>query len=58
MPKIFSILVSMKHICEENELNLVWIPGHEGFLGNDRADKLEKRCVGMSVTNFLYGVRN
>ena len=25
------------------KLILVWIPGHEGFVGNERADKLAKR---------------
>ena len=40
---ISDCVINLKHVCEENSLNLVWIPGHEGFVGNEKADKLAKR---------------
>lgn len=29
-------VINLKHVSEENNLNLVWISGHEGFFGNER----------------------
>ena len=43
-------VTNLKHICKDNEIKLYWIPGHEGYIGNKKADKLAKR--GAMNVNF------
>ena len=33
-----------------NSVQLVWVPGHENILGNERADELAKKGVDTSFT--------
>jgi len=42
---------NLKMACERNLINLIWIPGHEGFEGNERADELAKK--GAKTTDIM-----
>jgi ribonuclease HI len=32
-----------------NEVTLIWVPGHQGILGNEQADKLARQASAMSI---------
>ena len=40
-PNIFRVIKSKSN--KHNSVQLVWVPRHEGILGNERTDKLAKK---------------
>jgi hypothetical protein len=55
-PKVDSRLVyngvqALNKLGKYNKVQLVWIPGHEGFIGNEKADELARR----GSTNYFVG---
>ena len=36
-------ITNLNHVCENNEFKLYWIPGHEGYVRNEKADKLPQK---------------
>ena len=55
-------LECLSELATHNSFQLVWVPGHEGILGNERADELAKKgadtpCTGPEpVLSLPYSV--
>ena len=41
--KSIDVSICLKELATHNSVQLVWVPGHEGILGNDWADELAKK---------------
>ena len=39
---VLEYLECLSELATHNSVQLVWVPGHEGILGNERADELAK----------------
>ena len=44
------VLGCLDELATHNSVQLVWVPGQEGILGNQRADKLAKKCADTPFT--------
>ena len=44
---IESTKISLNRLCEENRVEITWIPAHVGHLGNEFADRLAKKGTEM-----------
>ena len=56
------VLECLSELATHNSVQLVWVPGHEGILGNKRDDKLAKKGANTPFTGpeplfgLLYSV--
>ena len=41
----------LNHVARDNKVTLTWIPGHSGWHGNERADKLAKKATTRELFN-------
>ena len=46
--------ISLNNLARQNNVNINWIPGHQGFEGNEQADKLAKEGSKKSPTLTTY----
>ena len=59
---VLECLECLSELATRNSIQLVWVPGHEGILGNERADKLAKKGADTPFTGpepvlgLLYSV--
>ena len=44
------VLKCLSELARQNSVQLVWVPGHESILGNERADVLAKKGAGTPFT--------
>ena len=47
---VVECLGCLDELARHNSVQLVWVPGHEGVLGNERADELAKKGADTSFT--------
>jgi Ribonuclease HI len=47
---VLECLGCLNELATHNAVQLVWVPGHEGILGNERADKLAKKGADTPFT--------
>ena len=47
---VLDCLEYLSELATHNSFQLVWVPGHEGILGNSRADELAKKGVDTPFT--------
>lgn len=43
--------INHKILTENNKIKLIWIPGHAGIQGNEKADQLAKEATKIQATN-------
>jgi ribonuclease HI len=44
---VLNCLENIKHLGRNNNLKLIWVPGHSGILGNEKADEIAKNSVSL-----------
>ena len=49
---VLECLGCLDELATHNSVQLVWVPGHEGILGNERADKLAKKGADTPFTGL------
>ena len=47
---VLECLECLSELATHNSVQLVWVPGHEGFSGNERADELTKKGADTPFT--------
>ena len=47
---VLESLGCLNELATHNSVQLVWVPGHEGILGNERADELAKKGADTPFT--------
>jgi Ribonuclease HI len=47
---VFESLGHLDELATHNSVQLVWVPGHEGILGNERTEKLAKKGADTPFT--------
>ena len=47
---VLECLECLNELVTHNSVQLVWVPGHEGILGNERTDKLAKKDADIPFT--------
>ena len=47
---VLECLGCLDELPTHNSVQLVWVPGHEGILGNERADELAKKGANTPFT--------
>ena len=47
---VLECLECLSELATHNSIQLVWVPGHEGILGNERADELAKKDADIPIT--------
>ena len=50
---IFNCIQNLGKAGENNDTTITWIPGHEGYEGNEQADSLAKQRAGDSIRNAI-----
>ena len=55
---VLQCLGCLNELATYNSVQLVWVPGHEGILGNERTDELAKKGAvnGVLVLGLPYSV--
>ncbi|XP_032685833.1 uncharacterized protein LOC116850995 [Odontomachus brunneus] len=53
---VWDCMQALARLGESNKITLVWIPGHQGFLGNEIADELAKLGTQMDPATQIVGV--
>ncbi|XP_032688015.1 uncharacterized protein LOC116852108 [Odontomachus brunneus] len=53
---VWDCMQALARLGESNKITLVWIPGHQGFLGNKIADELAKLGTQMDPATQIVGV--
>ena len=48
---IYGCVQALKQVARENAVQLIWIPGHKGFKGNEKADELAKKSACLYQVN-------
>ena len=43
---------ALDEISASNQVNIIWVPGHSGIIGNERSDELAKQGAPTS-TQFI-----
>jgi Ribonuclease HI len=49
---VLECLECLSELATHNSVQLVWVPGHEGILGNERADELAKKGADTPFTGL------
>ena len=44
------LMECLSELATHNSVQLVWVPGHEGILGNEKADELAKKRADTPFT--------
>ena len=47
---VLECLECLSELATHNSVQLVWVLGHEGILGNERTDELAKKCADTPFT--------
>jgi ribonuclease HI len=55
---VWNCLQKLQSIGNRNEVTLMWVPGHCGIEGNERADELAKQKVNMVETELSLPISN
>jgi hypothetical protein len=55
MLKLCSYSILPYHLAEHNRVHLIWVPDHEGIVGNETADQLARTGPGPTC-DILVGV--
>ncbi|XP_032685191.1 uncharacterized protein LOC116850698 [Odontomachus brunneus] len=53
---VWDCMQALARLGESNKITLVWVPGHQGFLGNEIADELAKLGIQMDPATQIVGV--
>lgn len=66
---VYNGILALNKLGRHNKVQLVWIPGHEGFIGNENADELARKgsttnfvgpepCVGLSQGTIITAIKD
>ena len=51
-PIVSQVILKLDSLCSQFTIKLVWIPGHVGISGNEKADRAAKSAITLPIIDF------